>query len=63
MQPVDEAILGRMPHSTPWKIYHFLTTPEPLLGNRTPLDLIRQGGGKEVERVAAARDEAIQGVT
>ena len=63
VQPAVEAILGRMSHSTPWKIYHFLTTPEPLLGNRIPLELIRQGRGKEVERAAAARDEAIQGAT
>lgn len=61
VQPVVEVILGRMSHSTPWKIYYFLTTLEPLLGNRIPLDLIRQGRGKEVERAAAARDEAMQG--
>jgi hypothetical protein len=63
VQPVVESILGRMSHSTPWKIYHFLTNPEPLLGNHVPLDLIRLGRRLEVERVAGARDEAIQGAT
>lgn len=63
VQRTVEAVLGRMPHSTPWKIYHFLTNPEPLLGNRVPLELIRQGQQEEVERAAAARDEAIQGAT
>jgi hypothetical protein len=63
VQPVVEAVLGRMSHSTPWKIYHFLTTAEPLLGDRIPLDLIRLGRGAEVERAAGARDEAIQGAT
>lgn len=63
VQPAVQAVLGRMPHSTPWKIYYFLTNPEPLLGNRIPLHLIRQGRQEAVERVAAARDEAIQGTT
>ncbi len=63
VQPAVEAILGQMQHSTPWRIYHFLTAPEPLLGSRIPLDLILQGRMQEVERAAAARDEAIQGAT
>lgn len=51
LEPVRDvaAVFGA---SRLWQAYDFLTLPEPLLGGRVPLDLLREGNRAEVHRVA-----------
>jgi len=47
-------VLAPLKEEDPWNIYRFLTTPEALLGDATPLNALREGRVDQVEKAAIA---------
>ncbi len=60
--PEIRKIIATLASGSMWRVYAFLTRPEPLLAQSVPLDLIRGGRSGEVIHVARLIEDGGQGV-